>query len=279
MSAKKEKKGGFLFTENSIILIVLAGLITLSLVGSSIYADAKIKKKTGVATIKKENDEKKVLGFTPTPTPTKTSLINCNVHANCGGGTRQMTQSECSDSICCQVGDQWLVYTSRSKCNEDQAKYEASNRIMPPTGARQNGSTVPIYPPCTLYSKTYTHLTPDECKKEKEIEKSIKHVAPSNIPTISPTPWSTYTPNPTSNTPSSEQIAKCKTAVRAKFDDLVLNCNTLQGSAVDVCRRAYGDQIGSYLNTCEQTGSIPNIYIPMVTQQPTPEITVPIGYH
>ena len=54
------------------------------------------------------------------PTPDPDPAIACNVHANCGGGTRLIKQSECNNSVCCGIGDDWIFYLSRNKCIIDQ---------------------------------------------------------------------------------------------------------------------------------------------------------------
>lgn len=84
---------------------------------------------------------------TPTPTATETAkptpkpkpiavktidpdpIINCTITANCGGGTRQMKRSVCSKSTCCQIGNNWYIYSSNEKCDEDQKSQYSNDRV------------------------------------------------------------------------------------------------------------------------------------------------------
>ena len=50
-------------------------------------------------------------------------LVNCQIHVNCGGGTRLLKKSICDQSTCCQIGNSWIFYESKSKCTQDQNSY------------------------------------------------------------------------------------------------------------------------------------------------------------
>lgn len=54
--------------------------------------------------------------YVPDPDPT----ISCNIHQDCGGGTRLLKSSVCNKSICCQIGTSWIFYEDRDKCTQDQ---------------------------------------------------------------------------------------------------------------------------------------------------------------
>ena len=53
-------------------------------------------------------------------------IVTCNISANCGGGTKQMKQSECSRSTCCEVGNGWEMYPSKEECTKAQ---QAGNTV------------------------------------------------------------------------------------------------------------------------------------------------------
>lgn len=65
-------------------------------------------------------------------------VISCNVHPDCGGGTRLLKNSTCNKSICCQIGSSWIFYEDRDKCTQDQNANNSSrttvtnNYIIPP---------------------------------------------------------------------------------------------------------------------------------------------------
>lgn len=111
-------------------------------------------------------------------------VVACNVHANCGGGTKQLKQSICSESICCQLKSGWVFYESKSKCTTDQnAQYNSgsgsSNTVYVPTWTPK-----PTQPPCTVYYPatntyyTYTTFTPAECETERS-----RYATPVKTPT------------------------------------------------------------------------------------------------
>lgn len=186
-------------TETSLSIMIILLLISVGF----LYAnDKKLTQehKTYKSSIPSTN-----LKITPnsTPKPTvptkKSTLINCNIHINCGGGTKQMTQSECVNSTCCQIGDRWYLYSSSNKCNEDQAEYAANNKYVPsnvPTRIPSlkldpgpiNTDWVPQnqYPECTIYyptlerSETYIHLSPEECQQEQNKANSYAETATDN---------------------------------------------------------------------------------------------------
>lgn len=61
--------------------------------------------------------------ITPTQTNNLDPIITCNVHTNCGGGSKQMKKSECDQTTCCKIGDKWYFYLSKEKCKQDQNSY------------------------------------------------------------------------------------------------------------------------------------------------------------
>jgi len=53
-------------------------------------------------------------------------MVNCNVNSNCGGGTTYIKKSECDNSTCCKIGDKWIFYKDKNKCNKDQKSNQPS---------------------------------------------------------------------------------------------------------------------------------------------------------
>lgn len=84
-------------------------------------------------------------------------VVACNVHESCGGGTKQLRQSVCSNSICCQVGNSWTFYEDKNRCLADQSSYNTTNNSQ--------------YVPCTVYGQTY-NLTPEKCRYYQSEEAS-----------------------------------------------------------------------------------------------------------
>mgnify|MGYP003380433796 FL=1 len=57
----------------------------------------------------------------PSPSP-KPALISCTHHANCGGVTLQVTEAECTNSTCCDVGGTWSIM-SIPECQQKKQDY------------------------------------------------------------------------------------------------------------------------------------------------------------
>lgn len=54
---------------------------------------------------------------------TPSSSVSCSISIHCGGGTKLMTREQCTNSICCQVGNQWLLKDSSLECKSAQNTY------------------------------------------------------------------------------------------------------------------------------------------------------------
>lgn len=162
-------------------------------------------------------------------------IVSCNIHASCGGGTRQMKKSACDQSyccfyssncgggavlttkvacessICCQVGNGWSIYPSKEKCILAQQSNTAD--------VTKNTGEVTIYPPCTIYysilNKTetyYNDVSPEECQKWRDQANAL---AVPFQPII--------TPIPTTDPAIAEQqrladIQRCKDSAKSKYD-------------------------------------------------------------
>lgn len=70
--------------------------------------------------------------------------IKCNIHANCGGGYREMKRSTCDEMICCQDYSFNWKFTSKSDCEQSREIYEQNLNAKYPLnnyGSSQNNST------------------------------------------------------------------------------------------------------------------------------------------
>ena len=164
-------------------------------------------------------------------------IVTCNVSSNCGGGTRSLKKSECDNSTCCQIGDKWYYYPTKTACTQAQNNYNdpSSN-----------------YPPCTVYysalgySRTYSYISPEECQQAKN---NVSSTTTNTYipPTIVPLP--TLVPQPTTDP------ALCANAVaewRKYVEDFYQNkYNNYSSSAEAIMalesdRQVIQNQINSY---------------------------------
>ncbi len=107
----------------------------------------------------------------PTSTPDPDPIITCNMHINCGGGTKQLRKSVCEQSTCCEIGNSWTFYEDKNKCTQDQNSYY-SNSNNPPQFEGSNNSSeyetnnsyVPEYIP-TPTSDFDRSIYVDQCYK------------------------------------------------------------------------------------------------------------------
>ena len=53
------------------------------------------------------------------PTINQNEYIRCNIHANCGGGYKEMTRSACEKMTCCQINNTWEL-RDKGQCNTEQ---------------------------------------------------------------------------------------------------------------------------------------------------------------
>lgn len=67
-------------------------------------------------------------------------IVDCGISQTCGGGSKKLKLSECNNSTCCQIGSNWIFYTSVSKCKSDQGGSSNGNNNPPPAPSAQNNS-------------------------------------------------------------------------------------------------------------------------------------------
>jgi len=118
-------------------------------------------------------------------------LVNCTMHANCGGGIKRIKKSECNNGTCCQIGNNWIFYTSKDKCSQDQRATTGSNNLP----RNDNLVAVPVYDGTWTY-----YCKPEVVQAIKELESIMSRK-------------------------SKEYVSKCVVA------DPPLNCENLQQDA------------------------------------------------
>lgn len=248
------------------------------------------------------NQKKEAYQNLPTNTPIPTGIvkaahvdsdpiITCNIHANCGGGSKQLKTSVCNSMTCCNFnprcgGSQFVTKTacntlyccllkeggkllaSKSDCDNYYTNTNTNtiNNYTVPTNVGWDGK-IDCYYSRGTYNFNFGRITPAECT-----EKSNKYWADLNANITKVTPANTAGP-------TSEQIASCIADVTVTFNSLMGGCYIkFEGSAADACSKAYQSQATSYRISCQQTGTHATINVP-VTYQPTPTpLKVPIGY-
>ena len=73
-----------------------------------------------------------------------TNLVNCNINANCGGGTMLVTKEECKNKICCQLKSGWQILSSMDVClsvqksEQNNSNSNNYNYVYPTTSSKQN---------------------------------------------------------------------------------------------------------------------------------------------
>lgn len=194
-----------------------------------------------------------------TPTPYSTSkpnpvyidpdpIIACNINSNCGGGTRQMKQSECnqstcctrspncgggaflttrsacSSSTCCQVGGSWSIYSSKEKCTEAQ---------------RGSGSNI-VDCPLKAGSVKLTEASCDQAIYDEVYNDTYKALGGGSTPT--------YFPLPTEDPTITQQI------IQICLDRALSNYNSAKTNCYNVAR-ANGIISSSWTQQCVQTAT------------------------
>ncbi len=113
------------------------------------------------------------------PTIDPNPIVNCNISANCGGGSVQMRKDECSNSTCCQVGNIWKLYPSRNACNQAQEQYSAqeTEALRRELNAKYNFDSNDTYVPYSVTrSPTITFAPVPTVKKESDYDVCVSAV-------------------------------------------------------------------------------------------------------
>lgn len=264
--SKKEK----LIVNNSelnnskVIKYVFVGiLLLLGIFGSGMFGYLNYKQNVLIADLKRVS--KKTLApvsiLTPIPVPNiknvtpKTipiiddPIINCNIHTNCGGGTKQMklsecnvstccsrspncgggafltTMSKCSNSICCQVDGSWSTYPSKEKCEQAQQGRESNTVVDCPlkTGAVK-----------------LTQASCDQAIYDEVYNDTYKALGGGTTPT--------YIPEPTEDPSITQQL------IQRCLDQASSNYNSAKNDCYNIAR-AYGITSSSWTQQCIQTAT------------------------
>ncbi len=138
----------------------------------------------------------------PTKKPIDTDpIIDCKFDAGqCKGASIKVRNSQCLNTTCCQIGNNWIPYITVQKCKEAQNTYTNNNQIIAPTYKPNNPSYTSgeVKISCSYHSGDYNFdygmLTYDECKIKSDAywnskKASLYTPTPSyNVPTVAPTP-------------------------------------------------------------------------------------------
>jgi hypothetical protein len=149
-------------------------------------------------------------------------LVNCNVSSNCGGGTKYIRKSECDNSVCCQIGSNWILYTSKQKCSSDQTNQYKGNYTYPTLIPFSTMKPLPTY--SYQVPQSYASPTMTDAQAQSLIDQH------------------------------NSQVSLCRGQVVSKFAGLIQSCNQYGGSsAAEACRSIYEKQRQAEYNSCGQT--------------------------
>lgn len=79
---------------------------------------------------------------------------NCKMSENCGGSTKYIKYSECINGTCCQIGSNWIFYSSVDKCKTDQNNNNKNNNVAV-TSTQNNSPKVAFNATETTIKGTY----------------------------------------------------------------------------------------------------------------------------
>jgi hypothetical protein len=184
--------------------------------------------------------------LTPTPKPAVKGtsnpdpIITCSIHANCGGGSRQMKKSECDQTTCCQIGNNWYFYLSKDKCIQDQQSNQPQQIVIPQIAPTTN--KVPVF---LTYGK-YTIYCPSQ---NVDAVKSIDATMTSKSQE-----WA-------------KQFNECLEYQRS-IDPCYQDCNSKMSLGVSLCIQSYESNTPEYTSCQDKvtndflscTPSCPNPY-------------------
>ncbi len=103
--------------------------------------------------------------------------VDCPINEKCGGGTKRLRQSECLNSVCCEIGEVWIVM-DRDQCTLKQQEYARSRQpvhtqriIQIPSPPKLNFPRIPtIKPPelplcCKETCNSFTGVCTTRCER------------------------------------------------------------------------------------------------------------------
>jgi hypothetical protein len=146
-------------------------------------------------------------------------VVDCSINSNCGGGTKKLMKSICDNSTCCQIGNNWIFYTSKQKCNSDQGSQYKNNYVYPTYTPLATWAPLPTYSYQTYVTPTMT---------EQQAQAIIDQ--------------------------HNSQVQQCRNNVISNYDQKLRNCNIQFGdsSATDACLSIVGKERQSAYSNCGQ---------------------------
>jgi len=150
------------------LLIVIVMSVALFLFVSVLLNDLNSKKNsTGLIDLPSP-DSIRSNSYMNTPSPSITiadQMVNCNIDVNCGGGTKYISKEECLNSICCRLGEKYIIYSDKNQCLRDQALLSGSQ-----AASIKFVDTVVYVSAYNLYA----YCKPEAVKQIKEQDKIVK---------------------------------------------------------------------------------------------------------
>lgn len=113
--------------------------------------------------------------------------IDCqSTYPNCVGQSIRIRRSACSNITCCQIGNNWSIYTSRDKCHQDQNAFNNQNKNTNRTYTFPTYAPLPTWPPLPTYNyPTYApYPTVDYSTPTPYIPQMTKSECQSQVNTI-----------------------------------------------------------------------------------------------
>lgn len=244
LKPKKNKKRNNNFIGIGIIVIIglVVGLMTFadsnpSLLLSLQHREAKQAENFVIPTLEPTE--------TPTDTPTPIPqtyqpptdpVITCTSSApNCLGKSIQAKQSECSNITCCQVGNNWSVYASTVKCQEDQKTYNASH---------SNNTNSPLIT-CVKSFGTFLDTQSDCDSTPNTAPAQPNSQSNTTIPTVAPQP--TQQPQPVDATAYNNCRSNAQNTYNQQVQGCVAQYGTFNGAD---CSQMYQSSEQQALNNC-----------------------------
>lgn len=118
----------------------------------------------------------------PTMMPTKVNkatidpdpIIDCvSSSPNCSGSSIKGRRSQCSLITCCQIGNNWSVYSTSQKCKDAQNSYYQTNTYIPTNNY--------VYPSVAPYTPSPYSICLDSAQKDlKNCEEKCNNSYPSD---------------------------------------------------------------------------------------------------
>jgi hypothetical protein len=164
------------------------------------------------------------------PTIDSDPYVNCGVSSECGGGTKSLRQSVCGQTTCCQIGTNWIFYTSKSQCLTDQNNFINNNPQYNPHPGQNNPSQ-------QNSNNSNNYVYPTYAPR------------PTSVPFATIPPYPTFVPIPTKS--NQELLNDClkRAQTICPPGDSGPNFKIPNGMGMPTCQYA----ISAYQDSCHQT--------------------------